>query len=150
MTGRPDAKSLLGTAACIQGAHLPSRHPIMELRLTYDAFTDDAYLTVGAAGPADGLGPTLRLEDDARFAGLISADFRVSGGGWSVWSSSPRARACRLNGWLPPNASTGSISLDGSSSASAAACAGTACRSANGRGPTSAPKRPRHLSERQV
>ena len=52
----------------------------MELRLTYDAFTDVAYLTVTATGPTDLLGPSLRVEDDAQFAGVVSVDFHVSDG----------------------------------------------------------------------
>lgn len=52
----------------------------MELKLTYDATTDVAYLVMAATGPADILGPTLLLENDPEFAGAVSADFTVADG----------------------------------------------------------------------
>jgi hypothetical protein len=55
-------------------------HLTMELRLTYDAVTDVAYLTVAGTGPTDILGPALHLEDDAQFAGVVSLDFHVNDG----------------------------------------------------------------------
>lgn len=54
--------------------------PRMELRLTYDATTDVAYLVLAPTGPADILGPTLLLEHDPDFAGAVSDDFTVADG----------------------------------------------------------------------
>ena len=52
----------------------------MELKLTYDATTDVAYLVMAPTGPTDVLGPTLLLENDEQFAGAVSADFTVADG----------------------------------------------------------------------
>ena len=50
------------------------------MRLTYDATTDVAYLTLRATGPADVLGPTLLLECDRDFAGAVALDFGLLDG----------------------------------------------------------------------
>jgi hypothetical protein len=47
---------------------------VIQLDLTWDAKTDVAYLVLGLA-PAGPLGPTLLLEPDHAFAGVVGADF---------------------------------------------------------------------------
>jgi hypothetical protein len=54
--------------------------PAMQLKLTYDATTDIAYLVVAPTGPDDVLGPTLLLEADPEFPGIVAADFRLADG----------------------------------------------------------------------
>ena len=50
------------------------------MRLTYDATTDVAYLSLRATGPADLLGPTLLLEHDRAFPGAVALDFGLLDG----------------------------------------------------------------------
>ena len=50
------------------------------MRLTYDATTDVAYLSLRATGPADLLGPTLLLEHDRAFPGAVALDFGLLNG----------------------------------------------------------------------
>ena len=52
----------------------------MNLKLTWDATTDVAYLILAPTGSADVLGPTLLLENDREFGGAVSADFTVADG----------------------------------------------------------------------
>lgn len=71
----------------------------MELRLTYDATTDVAYLVMAPTGPNDVLGPTLLLENDREFAGAVSADFTVADGRL-VGLEFRDASACLPPAWL--------------------------------------------------
>jgi uncharacterized protein YuzE len=50
------------------------------MRLTYDATTDVAYFSFRATGPADVLGPTLLLEHDRDFPGVVALDFGLFDG----------------------------------------------------------------------
>jgi uncharacterized protein YuzE len=50
------------------------------LRLTYDATTDVAYLALRPTGPADLLGPTLLVEPDRSFPGVVAMDFALEDG----------------------------------------------------------------------
>ena len=50
------------------------------MRLTYDATTDVAYLALRSTGPADVLGPTLLLENDRDFPGVVALDFGLLDG----------------------------------------------------------------------
>ena len=50
------------------------------LALTYDATVDVAYLALHPTGPADILGPTLFLEHDRAFAGVVGMDFGLIDG----------------------------------------------------------------------
>ena len=52
----------------------------VSLTLTYDATVDVAYLTLRSTGPADVLGPTLLLEQDRAFAGVVGMDFGLIDG----------------------------------------------------------------------
>lgn len=52
----------------------------VSLKLTYDATVDVAYLTLRPTGPADILGPTLLLEHDRAFAGVVAMDFGLRDG----------------------------------------------------------------------
>ncbi|MEO8322959.1 MAG: hypothetical protein ABI571_02345 [Actinomycetota bacterium] len=52
----------------------------MELRLTYDAVADIAYLVVAPTGRTNVLGDTLHLETDPRFAGRLWADYTTADG----------------------------------------------------------------------
>ena len=54
---------------------MPARY-----HLTWDATTDVAYLSLRDAGPADVLGPTLLLEPDRAFAGVVAMDFSLADG----------------------------------------------------------------------
>lgn len=45
------------------------------LRLTWDATTDVAYLSLRPAAPGTRLGPTLLVEPDPAFPGLVALDF---------------------------------------------------------------------------
>jgi uncharacterized protein YuzE len=45
------------------------------MRLTYDATTDVAYLSLHAVRPDELLGPTLLLEHDHEFPGAVALDF---------------------------------------------------------------------------
>ena len=47
---------------------------------TYDATTDVAYLALRSTGPADVLGPTLLLENDRDFPGVVALDFGLLDG----------------------------------------------------------------------
>ena len=71
----------------------------MDLVLTYDATTDVAYLVMAPTGPADVLGPTLLLENNAEFAGAVSADFTVADGRL-VGIEFRTASACLPAPWL--------------------------------------------------
>ncbi len=71
----------------------------MELKLTYDATTDVAYLVMAETGPADIFGPTLLLESDPEFAGAVSADFTVADGRL-VGLEFQLASACLPVAWL--------------------------------------------------
>lgn len=71
----------------------------MELRLTWDATTDVAYLVMAPTGPGDILGPTLLLEHDPEFAGAVSADFTVADGRL-VGLEFQMASACLPAAWL--------------------------------------------------
>ncbi len=50
------------------------------MRLTYDATTDVAYLSLRPARPGEPLGPTLLLEHDRDFPGAVALDFSVEDG----------------------------------------------------------------------
>lgn len=50
------------------------------MRLTYDATTDVAYLSLRPARPGELLGPTLLLEHDRDFRGAVALDFSVQDG----------------------------------------------------------------------
>jgi len=52
----------------------------VDLRLTYDASTDVAYLALRETGPADIYGPTLLVEHDRDFAGQVALDFTLADG----------------------------------------------------------------------
>lgn len=69
------------------------------LALTWDAATDVAYLEVTPTGPGDVLGPTLLLETDPQFAGVVAADFRA-GDGRLVGLEFQRASAALPAAWL--------------------------------------------------
>ena len=71
----------------------------MDLKFTYDATTDVAYLVLADIGPADVLGPTLLLESDPEFAGAVSADFTVADGRL-VGLEFQKASACLPAPWL--------------------------------------------------
>ena len=51
---------------------LPFLHGV---RLTYDATTDVAYLALRSAGPKTSVGPTLLVEPDRDFPGVVALDF---------------------------------------------------------------------------
>ena len=71
----------------------------MEIKLTYDATTDVAYLVLAPTGSADILGPTLLLEHDPAFAGAVSADFTAADGRL-VGLEFQFASACLPASWL--------------------------------------------------
>jgi len=71
----------------------------MELRLTYDATTDVAYLVMAPTGPSDVLGPTLLLENVPAFGGAVAADFTVADGRL-VGLEFRFASACLPAAWL--------------------------------------------------
>ncbi len=50
------------------------------MRLTYDATTDIAYLSLRPLGPHEQLGPTLLVERDREFAGVVAVDFSLVDG----------------------------------------------------------------------
>ncbi len=50
------------------------------IRLTWDPETDVAYLYLAETGPAEILGPTLLLERDDDFHGIVALDFTVADG----------------------------------------------------------------------
>lgn len=50
------------------------------MHLTYDATTDTAYLALRPVGPAEPLGPTLLVEPDRDFAGVVAVDFSLADG----------------------------------------------------------------------
>ena len=52
----------------------------VELRLTHDATTDVAYLALRDSGPTDASGPTLLVERDREFPGLVAMDFALADG----------------------------------------------------------------------
>ena len=50
------------------------------MRLTYDATTDVAYLSLRPVRPGELLGPTLFVETDHEFPGFVALDFSVADG----------------------------------------------------------------------
>ena len=50
------------------------------MRITYDAATDTAYLSLRAVRQGEPLGPTLLLEGDRDFPGAVALDFSVEDG----------------------------------------------------------------------
>jgi uncharacterized protein YuzE len=50
------------------------------MRLTYDATTDVAYLSLRAVRPGEVLGPTLLAEPDHDFPGSVALDFSLADG----------------------------------------------------------------------
>ncbi len=65
----------------------------VSLKLTWDATVDVAYLTLRPTGPTDILGPTLLLEPDRAFAGVVALDFGL-GDGRAVGLEFQMASAC--------------------------------------------------------
>jgi uncharacterized protein YuzE len=63
------------------------------MRLTYDATTDVAYLSLRAVRPSELLGPTLLVEPDHEFAGFVALDFSLADGR-AVGLEFQRASAC--------------------------------------------------------
>jgi uncharacterized protein YuzE len=53
---------------------------VVKLDLTWDATSDIAYLVLAPTGDRDQLGPTLLLEADPEFHGVLAADFTVADG----------------------------------------------------------------------
>ncbi len=50
------------------------------MRLTHDATTDVAYLSLRAVRPGELLGPTLLVEPDREFPGAVGLDFSLADG----------------------------------------------------------------------
>jgi uncharacterized protein YuzE len=50
------------------------------MRLTYDATTDVAHLSLRAVRPGELLGPTLLVEPDCEFPGAVGLDFSLADG----------------------------------------------------------------------
>ena len=50
------------------------------MRLTYDATTDVAYLSLRPLAQGEHVGPTLLLETDHEFAGFVALDFSLADG----------------------------------------------------------------------
>jgi len=50
------------------------------MRLTYDATTDVAYLSLRPLAQGELLGPTLLLENDREFPGAVALDFSLADG----------------------------------------------------------------------
>ena len=50
------------------------------MRLTYDATTDVAYLTLRPLAQGELVGPTLLLEADREFGGFVALDFSLADG----------------------------------------------------------------------
>jgi uncharacterized protein YuzE len=50
------------------------------MRLTYDATTDVAYLSLRPVAQGESVGPTLLLETDHAFAGFVALDFSLADG----------------------------------------------------------------------
>jgi hypothetical protein len=71
----------------------------MKLHLTWDATTDVAYLVMQPTGPGDVLGPTLLLENDPEFPGVVAADFALADGRL-VGLEFQFASACLPASWL--------------------------------------------------
>lgn len=63
------------------------------MRLTYDATTDVAYLTLRPLAQGELVGPTLLLEADREFGGFVALDFSLADGR-AVGLEFQRASAC--------------------------------------------------------
>jgi uncharacterized protein YuzE len=63
------------------------------MRLTYDATTDVAYLSLRPIAQGEPVGPTLLLETDDEFAGFVALDFSLADGR-AVGLEFQRASAC--------------------------------------------------------
>jgi uncharacterized protein YuzE len=63
------------------------------MRLTYDAATDVAYLSLRPLAHGECVGPTLLLETDRAFAGFVALDFSLADGR-AVGLEFQRASAC--------------------------------------------------------
>jgi uncharacterized protein YuzE len=63
------------------------------MRLTYDATTDVAYLSLRPLAQGEPLGPTLLLETDRAFGGFVALDFSLADGR-AVGLEFQRASAC--------------------------------------------------------
>ena len=63
------------------------------MRLTYDATTDVAYLSLRPLAQGEPVGPTLLLETDREFAGFVALDFSLTDGR-AVGLEFQRASAC--------------------------------------------------------
>jgi uncharacterized protein YuzE len=63
------------------------------MRLTYDATTDIAYLSLRPLAQGECVGPTLLLETDGAFAGFVALDFSLADGR-AVGLEFQRASAC--------------------------------------------------------
>jgi uncharacterized protein YuzE len=63
------------------------------MRLTYDATTDVAYLSLRPLAQGEHVGPTLLLETDNEFAGFVALDFSLADGR-AVGLEFQRASAC--------------------------------------------------------
>ena len=63
------------------------------MRLTYDATTDVAYLSLRPLAQGESVGPTLLLETDRAFAGFVALDFSLADG-CAVGLEFQRASAC--------------------------------------------------------
>lgn len=63
------------------------------MRLTYDATTDVAYLSLRPIAQDEPVGPTLLLETDPEFAGFVALDFSLADGR-AVGLEFQRASAC--------------------------------------------------------
>ena len=63
------------------------------MRLTWDATTDVAYLSLRPVRPGEMLGPTLLLENDRDFPGAVALDFS-QGDGRAVGLEFQMASAC--------------------------------------------------------
>ncbi len=63
------------------------------MRLSYDAKTDVAYLSLRALAQGEPVGPTLLLETDSAFAGFVALDFSLHDGR-AVGLEFQRASAC--------------------------------------------------------
>ena len=63
------------------------------MRLSYDATTDVAYLSLRPLAQGEPVGPTLLLETDHAFAGFVALDFSLADGR-AVGLEFQRASAC--------------------------------------------------------
>ncbi len=63
------------------------------MRLTYDATTDVAYLSLRPLAQGELVGPTLLLETDREFGGFVALDFSLADGR-AVGLEFQRASAC--------------------------------------------------------